>query len=106
MNQTKSIKSLFGQNPRSWGLRGDPHLWDEMKSHFEGVPLPASTQELTALVEEAFLSLTDHSLSEVDAFFIERFSHGGMSSGYISPQFWNETAVPLLCERFEKLHTQ
>ena len=103
MNQPKTIGSLFEKSPHTWGLRGDPHLWDEMKSHFDGTPLPASTQELTALVEEIFASLTGHSLFESDPFFVERFSHGGMSSGHISPKFWNETIIPLISERLDTL---
>lgn len=103
MSQPKTIELLFEKSPHTWGLRGDPYLWDQMKPHFEGTPFPASTQELTTLVEEAFASLTGHSISETAPFFVERFSHGGMSSGQVSPKFWKETVIPLICERFDTL---
>jgi hypothetical protein len=105
MKKTQTMVILFEKTPGGWGLRGDPYLWQAMQSHFEGTPLPASTQELTALVEEAFSSLTGHSLSETDPIFMESFSRGGMSSGLVSPQFWKGTVIPLICERFEDLHS-
>lgn len=95
-----ALASLFEQKPSGWGLRGDPYLWDEMRSYFDETPLPPSTRELAALIETAFASLTGHSISETDPIFVERFSHGGMSSGQISAKFWKETAIPLLCSRY------
>lgn len=94
------LTSLFEKEPSTWGLRGDPFLWSEMRVHFDKTPLPASTRELARLIEEAFATLTGHSIHETDSFFIERFSHGGMSSGHISPKFWRDNVIPLLCERF------
>jgi hypothetical protein len=58
---------------------------------------------LAALIEEAFASLTGQQLSETEPFYVERFSHGGMSIGMVSPQFWREQAIPPLQERFEEL---
>lgn len=34
---------------------------------------------------------------------VPRYDAGGMSSGHVSPEFWREVAIPLLCERFEKV---
>lgn len=103
MEKSGTIAGLFKEEPFRWGLRGDPYLWREMRVQFNETPLPASTRELAALIEEAFTSLTGHPLSETEAFHIERFSHGGMSSGMVSPKFWRESAIPLLQERFDSL---
>lgn len=34
--------------------------------------------------------------------FVPRFDTGGMSSGYISPEFWRTIAIPLLLDRAER----
>ncbi|MCB0212544.1 MAG: hypothetical protein KDJ52_24585 [Anaerolineae bacterium] len=96
MAQTKTVASLFDEKPIQWGLRGDPHLWQEMRVHFASTPLPAAASELDVLLETAFETLTGHSIAGDEHFFIERFDHGGMSSGYISPKFWREKVMPLL----------
>ncbi len=99
MSNFISIASLFEDGPQRWGLRGDPHLWREMKERFENVACPGIPEELIALLEEAFEERTGQPMSHPEAMFIEKYSHGGMSSGYVNPQFWRETAVPLLLSR-------
>ncbi len=99
MTRIGTIASLFEKKPHQWGLRGDPYLWREMREYFARTPIPATADELTALIEAAFESLTGHSITETGNFFIERFSHGGMSSGLIEPQFWKDQVIPILRER-------
>jgi len=82
-------------------LRGDPYLWREMRLHFEQTPLPATADELDTLIEVTFETLTGHSISAKQPFFIERFSHGGMSSGQVSPDFWRDTVIPLIRARYK-----
>jgi hypothetical protein len=94
-----TVATLFQDEPRRWGLRGDPHLWREMRREFEGVECPATPEGLASLVEEAFEKLTGFPLSHADPFYVEKYSHGGMSSGYVDPRFWRETASPLLQSR-------
>ena len=106
MAETQTMVSLFDTKPIQWGLRGDPHLWQEMRTHFEPIPLPATASEVSVLVEAAFETLTGHSIVGDEHFFVERFSHGGMSSGYISPKFWRETVMPLLHARYAHLMAQ
>ncbi len=100
MVRAETVASLFQEEPVQWGLRGDPYLWREMRSHFERIPLPATADELSILIETAFESLTGHSISASNPFFVERFSHGGMSSGHISPEFWRDKAISLLRDRY------
>lgn len=65
--------------------------------------MPETADELVALIEATFESLTGHTISESEIFFIERFSHGGMSSGYVSPEFWMDKIIPMMRERFDTL---
>jgi len=52
--------------------------------------------ELIATIHAAFERLTGFRISNRDSFCVERFRHGGVSSGYVDPQFWREVALPLL----------
>ena len=80
-------------------MRGDPYLWREMRDRFQDVPLPATVDELAGLIEAAFESLANRPISTGDPVFVARYDHGGMSSGQVSPDFWRDTAIPLLRAR-------
>ncbi len=98
----QTIGGLFEEEPDQWGLRGDPFLWREMREFFAEVPLPSTSSLLVEHLEAAFQRFTGHPISTADFFFIERFAHGGMSSGHIAPEFWRNQAIPLLLERFDR----
>ena len=100
MQPAQTLAHLFQDEPRTWGLRGDPHLWREMKATLGSSAYPSTEEQLTALLEQTYQDLTGIPLSHQEPFFVERFSYGGMSSGYVSPQFWAKTAIPLLRARY------
>ena len=70
-----------------------------MAKRFKSVACPASSEAVRAIIEGAFAEFTGHPLSQPDSFYVERYSHGGMSSGHVCPEFWRETAIPLLLAR-------
>lgn len=85
------VSDLFEPSPIQWGLRGDLFLWLEMRQALCQVNLPKDTDELAAIISAAFQALTGKSLiSRVgdSELFVERFSRGGMSSGYVSSLYW------------------
>lgn len=94
---------LFYESPHSWGLRGDPFLWDEMRRTLGHHSLPATENELKKLIEDAFKFITKKSLYSRSDFYIEKFSNGGMSSGYISIKFWKNTALSFLISRYNEI---
>ncbi len=94
------IGELFKSKPKQWGLRGDPYLWADMARVFRRVPFPENLDALSAMLEAAFLTLTSQPVRAKDAFYVDRYAHGGMSSGLISPGFWRETGFPILQARF------
>jgi hypothetical protein len=94
------ILVLFEDRPTQWGLRGDPCLWEEMKDAIGELPLLESEDQLILLIERTFEELTGVSLSSTDDILVERYSHGGMSSGYVCTEFWRKVAVPLLQGRY------
>lgn len=99
MSQSRGMAWLFEERPWQWGLRGDPHLWDEMSALLAEVPEPESPEALSAVIQDAFLRLTGHALCEPDSVYVEKYNHGGMSGGYVCPRFWEETVIPLFQQR-------
>jgi hypothetical protein len=61
---------------------------------------PDSEAQLTALLEQTYQQLTGAPLTNPEPIFVERYSHGGISSGYVASQYWAETVIPLLRARY------
>lgn len=95
------IAELMRERPDTWGLRGDPHLWDEMEQSLVASPIPNDRAVLEQVLKECFERSAGVPLESQDAHFIPRFDIGGMSSGYVSPEFWRTRAIPLLLDRAE-----
>ncbi|MBV9790905.1 MAG: hypothetical protein JOZ51_22110 [Chloroflexi bacterium] len=100
MSTPKNLADLFESQPWQWGLRGDPYLWRDMQAHLAEHAYPPTEAVFMSLLEQTYQQLTGVPLTNREPLFIERYSHGGMSSGYISPQFWSDTAFPLLRSRY------
>jgi hypothetical protein len=98
-----TVSKIFEQKPERWGLRGDPFLWDELQQVFTTIPLPCSKTCFIHHFEKFFQELTNHSFKSESDNWVEKYDHGGMSSGGISVQFWRENALPVLISRLEKL---
>ena len=96
------ISDIFSEGPIQWGLRGDPHLWNELRKWLSGKEIPHSKEGFEALLETGFLEITGVPVSSDEDIFIERFNTGGMSGGYVNPKFWREKAIPLLVSRYIK----
>lgn len=103
MQADKTLARLFQDEPWQWGLRGDPHLWREMKATLSSSAFPSTEEQLTALLEQTDQRLTGTPLTQGDPIYVERYNHGGMSGGCVSPQFWLEKAIPLLLERYRDM---
>ncbi|MGC5703807.1 hypothetical protein J4P02_26775 [Pseudomonas sp. NFXW11] len=96
----RTTAALFAEAPLSWGLRGDPYLWQAMAEYLAASPWPQSVEQLDELIAQAFEQLTGRPLGTQEHFGVAAFAHGGMSSGGIAPGFWRERALPLLRERW------
>ncbi|MGW8431736.1 hypothetical protein ACWGJ9_11635 [Curtobacterium citreum] len=100
MAHPTTVAHLFLKEPLSWGLRGDPWLWRAMRDRLEDVPLPATLPEMEALLERAFEEEAGAPLGTAERVFVERFAHGGMSSGVIDADWWRGTGIPALLKRW------
>lgn len=99
-----TISDLFRNEPVTWGLRGDPHLWADMQDYFADWMLPLSYEELDMRIGEAFRDLTGASIDSDESISLSKYDLGGMSSGQIDPNYWRNEALPHLREElaFEK----
>jgi hypothetical protein len=102
IDQRKTLIQIFGKDPYQWGLRGDPYLWQEMKNVLADHAYPDSESELIFLLEQTYEQLVGKSIKEPEPLFVERFAHGGMSSGYVDPRFWTEKGFPLLLSTYRE----
>lgn len=104
--EPETVSCLMTPKPMHWGLRGDPYLWEEIFDHLATTKIPESINDLIEIIEKAFIELTAHPITDSDNFLIEKYAHGGMSSGHIDPGFWKNKIIPLLVERYKKLYSK
>jgi molybdenum cofactor cytidylyltransferase len=90
MNRT--FADLFAVPPQTWGARGDPYLWEDIRLHAinNKTPLPTSVGCLVEQLYILFEDFTGHSVNEREWFYVEKYAHGGMSSGHVEPSGWRE----------------
>lgn len=98
----KFVSDLFNEVPSSWGLRGDPCFWEELKQHFKGVELPYKERTFVKDIYKLFEKKTGQKLTKKCSPYIGEYSHGGISSGQVSGSFWIENCIPMLLRRLEK----
>jgi hypothetical protein len=99
------MSALFDPEPRRWGLRGDPHLWQALREYLSDTDVPASASEVSRLLHTAFgqLAGVDLASDPASSVYREQFAHGGMSSGMISLDTWRQELMPLLTERAREM---
>ncbi len=101
-----TFRDLMAVEPTRWGLRGDPFLWREMREMLSEQAVPSREAEIREAVSVAFEALTGQSIEARHHFFVERFAHGGMSSGHVDPAFWRTRALEHLIEAWRNPHSR
>lgn len=94
--------SLFARKPERWGLRGDPHLWRELREVYADTPMPNDWFDVNRLLEKGFEQLTGEKLRQyAEPVYIKRFSIGsGMSDGAVNTNWWATIGEALLVDRW------
>ncbi len=95
------FSAVFEDRPQKWGLRGDPYLWEELRESFVGVELPLSADGVVELVCGRFEAITGVPLTYDARPYVERFAHGGMSSGQVSGLFWIGRGMARILRNYE-----
>ena len=94
-----NVSVIFKERPRKWGLRGDPFLWDDMDKFFDTKSLPYTRKEFKTDFFNQFFVFCGRELGTEMMTYVPRYARGGMSSGMVSHDFWQNTALPLLLTR-------
>ena len=94
------LRDLFEQESDQWGLRGDRYLWKELKEQLRVALAPDTEHELVALLGQTIKELVGEPLTMEGQLYVERFAHGGMSSGRVSGEWWLVKGIPLLVARW------
>lgn len=90
---------LFEPEPKTWGLRGDPYLWQEIKKRLGEKEIPINQEEIQREIIHLCLDVFNINLNTDNEIFIKDFDKGGMSSGWICCEWWREKGIPLLLSR-------
>lgn len=99
----KRISVLFETKPLQWSLRGDPSLWKEIVETIGELPLPDTELQFVELFKSTFDRLVGYPITHDQDVYIERYAHGGISSGYVCLKFWREKLLPMLQARYIEL---
>lgn len=77
------------------GLRGDFFLYRELETLLLKTEIPTEAKFETVMYR-AFEELTQISIDTTGYVHIEKYSHGGLSSGMVSPEIWKHEVIPQL----------
>ena len=75
-----------------------------LKERYQAVELPYPPNVLREEILHIFADLTGELPEPGKHYYVDQFAktHVGMSTGWISGDFWQATAIPLLMERLEQ----
>lgn len=103
-----SMSDLFDPVPNEsrWGRRGDSHVWDAMREHVDGSPIPDTDGAVERILIDAFESLAMLPLPRLasercDPIVRRRFPYGHrpLSEMPIDVDQWANDLIPLLVQR-------
>ena len=84
----KDLSVIFEKEPRQWGLRGDQYMWQELKEESVGKDFPITDFDLAEIVARKFEEVSGVPLTIDATPYVEKYAHGGMSTGRLSGLFW------------------
>ena len=102
------VAEIFDDEPKQWGLRGDPDFWNYLRNRFESTQLPYSGEDLKNEIAEEFRLLAGSYPEDGKTYFVKSLAtvHKGMSTGALSGNFWVTKAIPLLIIRLQIANSQ
>lgn len=93
------VYSLLIEEPKQWGLRGDPYLWNELIETTHNTLVPETKAELTLLLKRLIKDIIGEELTPAKNITVLRFPNSGMSGGIISSDYWLDVLIPLIINR-------
>ena len=79
----KDLSVIFKEEPKQWGLRGDPYFWAELREAFVGEKFPYTYDEdiIVEMVCRKFESVSGVPLTYDARPYVEKYAHGGCLPG-------------------------
>lgn len=99
----KDLSLIFDRKPETWGARGNPYLWDELQRLCVGESLDTDAYGIANMVCETFEKMTGKPLTFEAEEYVNSFTHGGMSSGIVTGEFWISVGIPFLIDNLKKV---
>ncbi len=101
----KLIEDLFQDKPNRWGLRGDPHMWQELRNSLNRITKNLNQIEFEEELEKQFYRIVQQKGKQIsnETVWFESFPQFGMSGGSISMKWWQETGLPWIKEKYKEL---
>jgi len=98
------FQEIFKENPTSWGLRGDPYMWEELRSHMTNIGHKFTVKEFDNYITGFFINFLLANGKKVgeDIYHVRCFPAEGMSGGKVSMVWWQEIAKTELIVRYNK----
>ena len=91
--------NLIFKEPKQFGLRGDPYLWEELKTIFEQCRIENKT-EFEEFLYDNFERIVGSPIVKSKIYSVPRYRFGGMSAGAVYCDFWLEKGFPILIRQF------
>jgi|SRR5690554_2454829 len=97
------IEKIFLDSPESWGLRGDPFLWEELKENMMNTSDDLTYFNFKDTLKKKINDLIDSKgeINESGQIYFSSYPQDGMSGGYISKEWWEENGIPTLISRLK-----
>ncbi len=101
----KLIESIFENEPGQWGLRGDPHMWQELRKSLNDLKESINQIEFEEELEKRFNGIVQQKGKQTsnETVWFESFPQLGMSGGSISLSWWQETGLPLIKNKYKEI---
>lgn len=80
------MAELFDPEPDQWWLRGDPHVWQEMRHRLSATAEPPSRSDGVRLLHSVFRDVVGVDLDDAGPYespYNPAFDSGGMSGGHV-----------------------
>jgi hypothetical protein len=79
-------------------------MWHAIKNELSALSMPETAGDLMQLLHQCYENHAGQAFNNPDLVRVEKFKskEAGISNGIVSPQFWANTAFPLLIERYHQ----
>ena len=96
-----AVAMIFAEPQFGWGARGNPLLWNDLRTHFCNEGLPSTFEDF----EKATYAYIETKIGRpfTEDTFVKEYDKGGMSSGMITPEWWRAIGIPELKKRYNSL---